>query len=549
MICAETVPDRQRALLFLALAVLLPLLYVIRYAPYGFEGTDTGFILGNSWQIVQGKALYSDVVYIRPPVSVYFHSMFLLAAGKYALIVSRIFFYLQIFIYSLLCLSVLQRYFEKIIRQEKFYFLLSVGFLLSVHNFPPMAWHTIDGIFFSVIGLFFIYCFQGNTYLFFLGSFAVFLGVLTKQSYYILPFATFVAIWVVLGRRRALQYAVLTVFWVVSYCLVLVANRSFDDFIRLTSGQTCFADLLQVGFYRYLVVIKKGWYMFLLFFIALYCKNNKKNCQIHKIFFDIFLGLMIAVCFYYYKISNKFIYPPKNFHDIAFLLACILIGYELYRNGLTKKLTVVMHFFVLVWSVSISWGYATTALFSMPAVFVLASIDSEDSDSGRGYFFWRLTVIVMLVAIYALGYRHLYGGGDRAAQTRPLQELYDRGAFIKTDQKTYDKYAELRELLRTVNGTGFTVMPSGTLVHFLTDTVNPIGVDWLLNAEINDDSAAVLQRLERTRPLVLVENGASGGEGRYGSAVTQYVKDHWKVVQVGAFFTVFRHPGESSTAQ
>jgi hypothetical protein len=55
----------------------LPLIYCIFFAKYGFEDTDTGFIIGMSYRILNGELPYVDFAYVRPPISLYLNSFFL----------------------------------------------------------------------------------------------------------------------------------------------------------------------------------------------------------------------------------------------------------------------------------------------------------------------------------------------------------------------------------------------------------------------------------------------------------------------------------------
>ena len=133
----------------------LPFVYAIMFAPFGFESYDSGFILGLSWQFVSGSVPYSDIIYVRPPVSYFFHSLFFLFNNDYTIIIDRVFFYFETAIYSYLSILLLAKKFKR----ESYiyiYFLSCISFILSVHTFPPMAWHTVDGIFFCVIGVFLV---------------------------------------------------------------------------------------------------------------------------------------------------------------------------------------------------------------------------------------------------------------------------------------------------------------------------------------------------------------------------------------------------------
>lgn len=47
--------------LFFALCVF----YIIFYMPFGFEGTDTGYIFGSSWNIYNGQFPHRDFIYTQ----------------------------------------------------------------------------------------------------------------------------------------------------------------------------------------------------------------------------------------------------------------------------------------------------------------------------------------------------------------------------------------------------------------------------------------------------------------------------------------------------
>ena len=49
---------------FKAIFLLLPFLYALLFAPYGFGSHDTGYILGLSWQFFNGSIPYSEIIYV-----------------------------------------------------------------------------------------------------------------------------------------------------------------------------------------------------------------------------------------------------------------------------------------------------------------------------------------------------------------------------------------------------------------------------------------------------------------------------------------------------
>jgi hypothetical protein len=92
-------------------------------------------------------------------------------------------------------------------------------FLFSVHNFPPIPWHTVDGIAFSALGIFLI-AGRNSVFSSVIGMVALVLGALTKQSFYPMPLMGLASVfflrrkhlWLVLRRQFWLQ-AVFCSFW------------------------------------------------------------------------------------------------------------------------------------------------------------------------------------------------------------------------------------------------------------------------------------------------------------------------------------------------
>ena len=77
--------------LFKVFFLLLPFVYSVLYAPFGFGDHDTGFILGLSWQLMTGSIPYTDIIYVRPPSSYFFHTLPLFLEN-FGVIVDRSFF-------------------------------------------------------------------------------------------------------------------------------------------------------------------------------------------------------------------------------------------------------------------------------------------------------------------------------------------------------------------------------------------------------------------------------------------------------------------------
>ena len=197
--------DLRHALVFFA----LPILYSLTYSRYAIADVDEGFILAAAWRIFSGEVPYRDFIYIRPPLTIYLHSLtFYFFGDALQVIGSRAVFYLFVASYSYLGARIVDRFFRLREMRLSCLQLAAVSFIFSVHNFPPMPWHTVDGILFSTLGLFLLAGGSGNTRIF-MGCAALFLAAMTKQSFYLMPAIGLLAVWLWHGRQRVLVGRVL----------------------------------------------------------------------------------------------------------------------------------------------------------------------------------------------------------------------------------------------------------------------------------------------------------------------------------------------------
>ena len=170
--------------------------YCCYYAPYGVNETDGGFLTGLAWQILQGKRLYGDILYVRPPLPVWLRSLeLLLLPDHWATIGERCIFYLKVGAYSWMGASILTE-------SSRRWVLATLGFVISVHCYPPMAWHTTDGILFAVSGIWCAIKIR-RTWGVVPATAAIFAAVLCKQSFYALPAAFILLLAFDRGRRAA----------------------------------------------------------------------------------------------------------------------------------------------------------------------------------------------------------------------------------------------------------------------------------------------------------------------------------------------------------
>ena len=169
--------------------LLFVILYFLFYGRFGYDDADNGFTLAFSWRIFNGEIPYRDFILVRPPLSPLFHTLPLyIIPDNYQIIFERFLTYLLIALSSLFGALALDKAFRLTEINLNPYLLATIGFVFSAHHFPPMPWHTIDGVFFAAIGVYILACFT-SLYSIVFGMLFLFLSALCKQPFYLLPFA------------------------------------------------------------------------------------------------------------------------------------------------------------------------------------------------------------------------------------------------------------------------------------------------------------------------------------------------------------------------
>lgn len=171
------------------LAVAVPVLYVVAYAPHGMDTTDFGFFYGHAWRVLLGEVPYRDFFYVKPPLSLYWHAVWLwLTPEQVSVLAGKAGFYAEMLAASWLGALYLARAVDLRRLGVPLPLLATLGFVWSVHSFPPMPWHTVDGVLFGAGALYAVVA--GHPLL--AGVLAA-ASALTKQSYVLMPLGVAVA--------------------------------------------------------------------------------------------------------------------------------------------------------------------------------------------------------------------------------------------------------------------------------------------------------------------------------------------------------------------
>lgn len=516
--------------LFFALCVF----YIIFYMPYGFEGTDTGYIFGTSWNIYNGQFPHRDFIYTRPAIPAYFHTIFIFISETYGYLLDRAFFYIQVFIYSFLGAKILVENFS--ISSKNFtYFIAILGALVSIHNYPPMGWNTIDGVFFCVLGIYFIARNETKMWHWFLGCFFLVLGVFSKQSFYFTPI--FLGGYLLLTKqlKKLIYFSGFAIFWVIVYFLLKFATGSFYPFFEQTFQRTGSGALISVGIKTYYLAVKFNIIYIIAGIFLFWFSYRFLQKRITYLFLNIAIAGIFIAQFYYFGEWHTIQYVMQLFF-IASAAFCALKALKDNRYLLPLLLLSVS------WGASISNGYQTPIHFSLPIFFSLYLLVFSEGKKINTELKMPIygTILLVFLGTFYVGYQILYRDSDRSNLNYNMGNVFPQLKGIKSDKETFEKYKELKQLAPEYPN--FTVLPSITLAHYLTKTVNPIGTDWPLDVEINDEGEKLISQLEASKTIVFLENSEFTQEQLEGYIMEDIIKKTWTLIKKTQYFDIYSPP-------
>lgn len=264
----------------------------------------------------------------------------------------------------------------------------------------------------------------------------------------------------------------------------------------------------------------------------------KKKLCLRMFFFFLFYWIL-AFTIYEYTNNEKFVPPVSHFADALFATSLLVVLYKLSITN-ENKYYLVLILLGISWSSGISWGYPTVVLFSAPSVFVI-SLLIYNKFNYNNYRLLSIGLLFLSLLTYYVGYQNPYNLNHHQKKSDiryDMAEIYPRLKYIKGDGKTYLEYQELKSHILSHNK-NFTVFPAATLIHYLSNTPNPIGIDWVLNAEINGEYQEIIDLLESKETVVFVRNEKINEEGKWGSFISLYIRNNWDKIGNNKFYDTY----------
>lgn len=496
--------------------VILTSICHLLFSKYGFNPTDEGFVLASSNRVLHGQIPHVDFSSVRPLGYAYLHIFELLISKKYFFLISRYVFWLEQISISFLWIQLLIKITNVTLNNLVKYAFILIGFIFNVHYFPASVLHSIDGLLFCLIGLNFILSDKKWNRIGFL-----FIGfaALCKQNYLILlPFALYLY-----GKKNWIYNLILCSIPIVIYIFIISIYGGFND---LLTQLTAHNEIIKVGLVRY--ILNPFLYVGIFIYLLIYFLPYKK-----KIIF-------ISAC-----CIASILLISNHFHGNAgFIFMGLLIGKILQKINQKKSISTEVCTFILAWSVSISVGYNTPALF-IGGILVYFGIQTKHMHT----ILLSAITILFVIIFYFVRLQIIYKDGKAANLSYNLENVVEGANGIYTNKNTYAVLIELKKLKMEIPN--LIALPDFTACSILHTHQSPILTEWPNKTEIPNNK--ILHKV--TSPLLtdsihcfaipiyetsLLKDGfILQEEAGMKYPIVRFIKTHFTKLQQPTYFEIY----------
>jgi hypothetical protein len=456
---------------------ILILAWVCHYlfSAYGFNPTDEGFVLSSSSRLLNGQIPHVDFSSVRPLGYAYLHIPELLFSPSQFFLTSRFVFWMETALIACLWIQFVESRLKLSFTALQRYALMLITFIFNVHYFPNAVLHTIDGLLMALIGFRILsaqhrYSFTGFIFIGF--------AALCKQNYILLlPAALLLT-----GKQSLLRNLFAGLLPIGIYVAYVVLHNGWNDLITQLSGHR---ELIKVGILHYL---------FNYFFISgLLLALLVRKFDFPKPFFltAMLLGLSALM------LTNRY-HGSAGFFVFGALAAELFKRHQSRAEKVATLLTLL-----LAWSVSISVGYNTPALFN-GSILTFLILKYYDGKLPNIKWITASLTLVICIVFYISRTTNIYRDAAAKELAYPLDGIVQGASGIYTNKHTYAVLKELDSLKTALPE--LTVVPDFTACAIPDAPYSKIRTEWPNKTEIPNDRilAKVTEGIENDSSAVFL---------------------------------------------
>lgn len=508
--------------------------YAIYVSPIGFNATDDGFILSQSARLLNGEVPHLDFVSPRPVGSALIHMPTLLLPGS-TLMISRWVVLIEMGVASIAQVLILVRVFG-FPKASYWVACIAVGaFVINLHSFPLMAWHTIDGVLLVSVGALIVLLGSRNASqrAVMLGALIAGVSVVTKQSF--APVVLLIPAFSIGLAPSGLRAKALVASWAVALpSLAYLAwcwLSGADVKQLLAGGQT-------PGLRSMIVADRRALLVAVLFLIApllaVFSPRGLFMRWIHGRSGLLALSAtqVILVVWLLLALKRNGLVLGGQWSWTAMWLAIASLAVVTALSG--PRMIPAVAIPIIGVMASLSWGYAQPSLVagSMAVLVGMASVgvwaetirhfrsNTVTQLSFMALPFVRFFAVALFCAALLISYgvrtRIVYRDLPSHAQISDLGQTSNNLSMVTSNPQMAEVLRQVRACLAAYPTERMAVVPDGAIIPRLFGKTNPLPVDWWYPAELvtgRESTLAAAQQstLDPRGHLVLFQTFNMGG--------------------------------------
>ncbi len=466
---------KKTAIYDILFIVLLTFICHLLFSKYGFNPTDEGFVLSTTNRILHGQIPHVDFSSVRPVGYAILHIPELLFSNNYVYLISRFVFWLEQVLIAYFWLRFIIVYSKNEIKTIPKHLLIAICLMLNVHYFPTSVLHTIDGLLMCLIGLNLVISEKKQALI---GFFLIGFAALCKQNYILfLPVSI-----LLFGRQNYLKNILAGILPILFYISIIY---TFGGFQQLKIQLFAHHELIQVGILSY---IKSRLFFagIIMACLLAFIQNNSL-----KILFLFILNSILI----YALITNRY-HEKFSFLILGATLGCLMIPIMRKQVQYIKLFLVSI---LLAWSVSISVGYNSPALFLGGGIILIAFYISVVSPtfSHKLSIYLSIIILPLAIAFYFVRLNTIYRDAPTKQLTYKLDNIVEGAYGIYTNLNTFKVLVELDLIKKKIPNC--VVLPDFTACNILHSHQSKIFTEWPNKTEIPNKEILqfITQKLEK----------------------------------------------------
>jgi hypothetical protein len=478
--------------------LLLFIVFAFRISRIGFNPTDDGLILAQSKRLLMGEVPHLDFLSPRPVGSPLLHTFEILIPLP-QIYVSRILVVVELFAISLLTTELIFNQ-ENFLKNTSLRALISFQiFLINMHNFPLMPWHTIDGIFFCLFATWLLTKNNLKYKTLALVSAGLIIGYvpLIKQSF--APILLVGAL-LIIFRKETLRLRIGAIAAIALpgffYVLWLIQAGAFNVALdQMTSGTVPAISVVWENRSLFTNIFLS---LAVLFSIATFALNNRCSLTESRVwrFSRLVLSFSLTAYASYVVIDGEL--ALTNWANPLLVLACVAILLTITsERQLPVRQIVILSIAIMI---TLSWGYPNPNLLSGGLLVIImypfvASVITTTTQVSQSDSFKKLIGIVSPLVLVACSTAmwawvestresSVYRDLPFSLQTESLSDISPELAGVRSNPQLAQYLGDVKNCIQNHSSENLAVLPDGAIVPFIFEKRNPLRIDWWTPSEL-----------------------------------------------------------------